>query len=120
MKNFMPSLSEKSTDSFTFARWPHQHRSALTPGGKLASFDFFGRKSGSEQGTLMVEFHGRGGGRKRCIVMEKCRVGREAAEKRRRGVGRKKKEIRRRRAKKRGGEEEEGQLGGNLAPIGLP
>ena len=31
MKNFMPILSEKSNDSFTSARWPHQHRSALTP-----------------------------------------------------------------------------------------
>ena len=56
MKNFMPILSEKSNDSFTFARWPHQHRSALTPGGKCAYFDFFGLNSWSEQGTLMVDF----------------------------------------------------------------
>ena len=59
MKNFMPILSEKSSDCFTFARWPHQHRSALTPGGKCAYFDFFGLNSWSEQGTLMVDFFGR-------------------------------------------------------------
>ena len=55
MKNLMPILSEKSTDSFTFARWPHQHRFALTPAGKGTTFDFIGRKSWSEQGTLMVD-----------------------------------------------------------------
>jgi hypothetical protein len=40
-------------------RWPHQHRSTLTPGGKLAFFDFFGLQSLLEQGTLMVKFHRR-------------------------------------------------------------
>jgi len=54
MKNFMPNLSEKSSTSFTFARSPHQHRSALTPGGKLASFFFVGLKSWSEHGTLIA------------------------------------------------------------------
>jgi hypothetical protein len=54
MKYFMPNLSEKSTTSFTFARRPHQHLSALTPGGKVAFFPFIGLKSWSEQGTLML------------------------------------------------------------------
>ena len=58
MKNFMPILSEKSNDSFTLARWPHQHCSALTPGRKREFFDFIGLKSWSEQGTLMVKFLG--------------------------------------------------------------
>ena len=42
MKNFMPNQSEKSSTYLTLARRPHQHRSALTPGGKLAFFIFFG------------------------------------------------------------------------------
>jgi hypothetical protein len=54
MKYFMPNLSEKSTTSFTFARRPHQHLSALTPGGKVAFFPFIGLKSWYEQGTLML------------------------------------------------------------------
>ena len=41
--------------TFTFARWPHQHRSALTPAGKGTTFDFIGRKSWSEQSTLMMD-----------------------------------------------------------------
>ena len=45
--------------TFTLARWPHQHRSALSPRGKLAFIAFFGLKSWSEQGTLMVEFRRR-------------------------------------------------------------
>ena len=50
----MPNLSEKSSTCLTLARWPHQHRSAVTPGGKLAAFAFTGLNSWSEHGTLMV------------------------------------------------------------------
>jgi hypothetical protein len=51
----MPSLSKKSSASFTFARSPHQQRFAQIPRGKLASFFFFyGLKSRFEQGTLMA------------------------------------------------------------------
>jgi hypothetical protein len=46
-------LSIEIFDSFTFARSHHQQRSALIPGGKLASFIFIGLKSWSKQGTLM-------------------------------------------------------------------
>ena len=54
MKNFMPNLSKKSSTCLTLARWPHQHRSAVTPGGKLAAFAFTGLNSWSEHGTLMI------------------------------------------------------------------
>jgi hypothetical protein len=60
MKNCMPNLSEKCSDSFTFARLTHQHRSAGMPSGKLASFFFLGLQSWSEQGTLMGETDGSG------------------------------------------------------------
>jgi hypothetical protein len=59
MKNCMPNLSEKCSDSFTFARLTHQHRSAGMPSGKLASFFFLGLQSWSEQGTLMAAKRGR-------------------------------------------------------------
>jgi hypothetical protein len=54
MKNFMPNESEKSSTCLTLARRPHQHRSAVTPGGKLAAFAFTGLNSWSEHGTLMM------------------------------------------------------------------
>jgi hypothetical protein len=54
MKNFIPNLSKKYSKSFTFARSPHQQRSALIHGGKLASFIFPGLNSRSEQGTCRI------------------------------------------------------------------
>jgi hypothetical protein len=60
MKNIMPNLSEKSSDSFTFARLPHQHRSTRISGGKLECFFFLGIQSWSEQGTLMAATDGGG------------------------------------------------------------
>jgi hypothetical protein len=45
----MPNLFEKSSTSFTFARWPQQYRSALTPWTKLASFIFLGLNSWSKK-----------------------------------------------------------------------
>jgi hypothetical protein len=39
-------LSIEIFDSFTFARSHHQQRSALIPGGKLASFIFIGLNPG--------------------------------------------------------------------------
>jgi hypothetical protein len=54
MKKFMPNLSKKYADSFTFVKSPHQQRSALIPGSKLASFIFLDVKYWSEQDTLMA------------------------------------------------------------------
>jgi hypothetical protein len=54
MKNFMPNQSEKSSTCLTLATRPHQQRSAVTPGGKLAAFAFTGLNSWSEHGTLMT------------------------------------------------------------------
>ena len=54
MKNSVPNLSEKSSTCLTLARRLHQHRSAVTPGGKLAAFAFTGLNSWPEHGTLMV------------------------------------------------------------------
>jgi hypothetical protein len=45
---------EKLSQSFTFARSPHPHRSVLSPGVKLASCIFVVLKTWLEHSTLIV------------------------------------------------------------------
>jgi hypothetical protein len=56
MKNFMPNLSQKSSTFFTFPKMSAPTPLRSHPRGKLASFIFFGLKSWSEQGTLIVTY----------------------------------------------------------------
>jgi hypothetical protein len=56
MKNFMPNLSQKSSTFFTFPKMSAPTPLRSHPRGKLASFIFFGLKSWSKQGTLIVNY----------------------------------------------------------------
>jgi hypothetical protein len=47
-------IREKSSTCLTFARWPHQRRSAVTPRGKFAALAFVDLDSWSEHDRLIL------------------------------------------------------------------